>query len=211
MCPSLKNVHVFGCTAYVLRLPAASKLEARAVEGIFLESIEHVVYRVLVKRFNEVNKNYSIIESRHVTFDKSRFIGAPELYGMMEDEDARDRNFQTQGFKCGHENEELHDSNSESSEFEIDSDSDMSIDVPVSQENLSTSENDIDRNDQGVEEIVSASDSAGSSALQNIENRARHRTSLSNAEQTCSRKLVYCLHCSRTLFSSCYYWTRANC
>jgi hypothetical protein len=39
--PNLKNVRVFGCAAFALRMPQGSKLEPRADEGTFLESAEH--------------------------------------------------------------------------------------------------------------------------------------------------------------------------
>lgn len=37
--PNLKNVRLFGGTAYVLRLPPGSKFEARATEGVYLETM----------------------------------------------------------------------------------------------------------------------------------------------------------------------------
>lgn len=46
--PTPKHVQVFGCTSYVLRLLYPSRSERRAVGGVFLETLEHVVYRVLV-------------------------------------------------------------------------------------------------------------------------------------------------------------------
>ena len=46
--PSLKHIRVFGCAAYVLRQPEGSKFQSRAIEGVYLETLEHGVYRVLV-------------------------------------------------------------------------------------------------------------------------------------------------------------------
>ena len=80
--PSLKDIRVFGCSAYVLRLPRGSKFEPRAVEGVLLECLPHGIYRVLVIQDSSAN----IIESRHVTFDENRFPGAPDLEHCMSDE-----------------------------------------------------------------------------------------------------------------------------
>jgi len=71
--PNLKNIRVFGCKAYVLRLPRISKLEPRAIEGVYLETIEFGVYRVLVKSDTGL---YRLVDSRHVTFDESDFPGS---------------------------------------------------------------------------------------------------------------------------------------
>jgi hypothetical protein len=38
-CPSLKNIRVFGCAAFVLRMPQSSKLQPRADDGTLLECI----------------------------------------------------------------------------------------------------------------------------------------------------------------------------
>lgn len=78
--PSLKHVRVFGCTAYVMRPPRPTKLEARGVEGVNLESLDHGVFRVLVNESSDENVySYNIISSRHVMFDEGRFLGAPGL------------------------------------------------------------------------------------------------------------------------------------
>lgn len=74
--PDLKNLRVFGCRAYGLRLPRGTKFESRAVEGVYLETIEHGMYRILVVGDDCVPR---IMESRHVTFDESMFPGAPAL------------------------------------------------------------------------------------------------------------------------------------
>jgi GAG-pre-integrase domain len=46
--PSLKNIRVFCCAAFVLRMPQSSKLQARADGGTLLECGEHGIYKVLV-------------------------------------------------------------------------------------------------------------------------------------------------------------------
>lgn len=68
--PSFKHVRVFGCAAYVLQVPRLSKFEQRAQEGVYIESLDYGVYRILIK---QADNNYQIIESRHVTFDESKF------------------------------------------------------------------------------------------------------------------------------------------
>lgn len=37
--PSLKNIRVFGCAAFVLREPRGSKFEPRAREGVYLKTL----------------------------------------------------------------------------------------------------------------------------------------------------------------------------
>lgn len=37
--PSLGMVRVFGCTAYMIRLPRGSKFESRALDGVYLETL----------------------------------------------------------------------------------------------------------------------------------------------------------------------------
>lgn len=81
--PNLKHIRVFGCTAYVLQLPRPSKFSNRAIEGVYLETVEHGIFKVLVM---EEDKSYRIIESRHVTFNKNEFLGAPGLEDIMDDE-----------------------------------------------------------------------------------------------------------------------------
>lgn len=85
--PNLKNVRVFGCAAFVLKKPEGTNFDARAAEGVLLEIMDYGVYKVLVK----AEKNtYSLVESRHVTFDESRFPGAPDLEECMDEEVADD-------------------------------------------------------------------------------------------------------------------------
>ena len=85
--PSLKHVKVFGCAAYVLRKPRGTKFEPRAHEGVYLETLKHGVYRVLIMEEDDIPR---IVESRHVTFDEVRFPGASMLIDYMDDEDGSD-------------------------------------------------------------------------------------------------------------------------
>lgn len=103
--PSLKNVRVFGCTAYVLRLPQKAEFESRAVEGVYLETLKHGVYRVLITDEDDIPR---IIESRHVTFDESKFLGSNMLEQYMDDEVPSDDDYFTDA------NSESSDSGSES-------------------------------------------------------------------------------------------------
>ena len=81
--PSLKHLRVFGCAAYVLRLPqTGGKFAPRADEGTLLGSDEHGIYTVLVEGESEAPR---IMKSRHVTFDEDRFLGS-EL--SMDDGDS---------------------------------------------------------------------------------------------------------------------------
>lgn len=66
--PSLKHLRVFGCLAYVLRLSKGSKFDTNAIEGVYLETLEHGVFRILVADDDDFPK---LFELRHVTFDKS--------------------------------------------------------------------------------------------------------------------------------------------
>lgn len=76
----MKHILVFGPIAYVVGLPSVSKFEAKAVEVGYLETTEHGVFKVLVKKYSEFGElHYSIVESGHVTFDVSRFLGAEDL------------------------------------------------------------------------------------------------------------------------------------
>lgn len=118
--PSLKNVKVFGCTAYVLRLPRGSKFEPRALEGVLLETLKHGAHKVLVVD----DTGPRIVESRHVTFDESRFPGAQSLTHYMSDEDSSDSDY---------DGNIVHmcDDGSVHSEAEISSDEDVEGDAPV--------------------------------------------------------------------------------
>lgn len=79
---SLKHIGVFGCTAYVLRQPPRSKLESRAYEGVYLKTMEHGVYEVLIENDDG---ELRIAESRHATLDESRFNGASGLEEYTDD------------------------------------------------------------------------------------------------------------------------------
>ena len=85
--PNLKQFRVFGCTAYILHLPQPSKFEARAREGVYLESMPHGIYKMLIQN---AENQYKIVESRNVTFNESVFLGVSDLKNIMDDEDASD-------------------------------------------------------------------------------------------------------------------------
>lgn len=87
---SLKHIRVFGCAAYVLRQLEGSKSESWAIEGVHSETLEHGVYRVLITDENGIPK---VTESLHVTFDESKFPGAPDLEDYVENESDSDERF----------------------------------------------------------------------------------------------------------------------
>jgi hypothetical protein len=66
--PSLKNIKVFGCRAYVLILPTPSKVERRAQPGVLLGCLSYSMYKVRVP-LKDGGESKRII-SRHVTFDE---------------------------------------------------------------------------------------------------------------------------------------------
>jgi hypothetical protein len=82
--PSLKNIPVFRCAAFVLRMLQSSKLQPRADEGTLLECGEHGICKVLVCSDDAAPR---IVESRHVTFDVP---GANCLANYLSDEDPDD-------------------------------------------------------------------------------------------------------------------------
>jgi hypothetical protein len=81
--PCLKNIRVFGFSAYALRMPRGSKLHPRADEGTLLECGDHRIYKILVCRDDSEPQ---IVESRHVRFDESMFPGANCLLNYLSDE-----------------------------------------------------------------------------------------------------------------------------
>jgi hypothetical protein len=86
--PSLKNLKVFGCRAYVLILPTPSKFERRAEPGALLECLSYGVYKVLVplKDAGEAK----IIISRHVTFDEEELPGLKDMADIVDGDGASD-------------------------------------------------------------------------------------------------------------------------
>jgi hypothetical protein len=88
--PSLKNIRVFRCAAFVLRMPQRSKLQPRAEEGMLLECGEHGIYKVFMCSDDAAPR---VVESRHVTFDESSFPGANCLSNYMSDEDPDDSDY----------------------------------------------------------------------------------------------------------------------
>ena len=136
--PDLKYARVFGCAAYVLKLPRMAKFDARAQEGIMLEIMNYGVYKLLVK---DSNGMYSIVESRHVTFDESNFPGVPELNIYMDKEEPEDDSWSEDDADGGdsHEMEEVvHD------EISLYEGSDDEVDVSNENDEGSTSDGDFD-------------------------------------------------------------------
>ncbi len=97
--PSLKHMKVFGCTAYALRVPPGTKFEARALEGVMLENLDHGVTKVLVDDNTGASR---ILESGHVTFEESRFSGFDDLAHNMSDEEMSDDGFSTAESSSSH-------------------------------------------------------------------------------------------------------------
>lgn len=78
---------MFGCTAYVQRLPRGAQFQSRELEGVYLENIEHGVHKVHAR---DGNGSSRVVESRHVTFNESKLLGAPDLQHSVSDESASD-------------------------------------------------------------------------------------------------------------------------
>lgn len=75
--PSLKHVRVFGWATYVLRLPRGTKFESRAFEAIYLKTMDHGVYKLLVTGKDVIPR---VIVSRNIIFDESKVLGASQLH-----------------------------------------------------------------------------------------------------------------------------------
>lgn len=82
--PSVKNVRVFGCRAFVLVQPGEAKMNPRAEPGVLLGCSDHGAYTVLVDGGDRAPR---LVTSRHVTFDESSFPGLEEYAHAMSDED----------------------------------------------------------------------------------------------------------------------------
>jgi hypothetical protein len=88
--PSLKNLKVFGCRAYVLVLPTPSKIERRAEPGILLECLLYGVYQALVP--SKDGGESKIITSRHVTFDEE-LRGLEDMADTIDGDGASDSSY----------------------------------------------------------------------------------------------------------------------
>lgn len=88
--PNLKHVRVFGCCAYVLQLPRPSKFEPRPNRGLPVYTLPHGVYKLLLQ---DENGTYHFVESRHVTFPETRFLGAGGLPSSLDEESSSDDEF----------------------------------------------------------------------------------------------------------------------
>jgi hypothetical protein len=89
--PSLKNLKVFGCRAYVLVLPTPSKFERHAEPGVLLECLLHGVYKVLVP-LKDAGKA-KIVVSRHATFDEEELPGLKDMADIMDGDGASDSSY----------------------------------------------------------------------------------------------------------------------
>jgi hypothetical protein len=89
--PSLKNIKVFGCRAYVLILPTPSKFESRAEPGVLLECLLYGIYKVLVP--SKDGGESKIINSRHVIFDEEELPGLEDMADTMDGDGASDSSY----------------------------------------------------------------------------------------------------------------------
>lgn len=88
--PYLKNVRVVRCAAFVLKLPRGSKFESLVIEGVDFETMKDGVYMVLISDQYDIPR---VVDSRHVTYDESRFPGASAFDEYMADESAPDSDY----------------------------------------------------------------------------------------------------------------------
>lgn len=137
--PSMKHVRVFGCKAYVLKQPKTPKLGPRAYEGIYLESLDHGVYRVLVTSSSEIP---FLVESRHVTFDESLFPGAAIGDEWESNENDSDSTYSSQENAEDMDTVELSDLEIFESEPSIDSENSSDLEENDSGTNFEDSGND---------------------------------------------------------------------
>ena len=152
--PSLKNVKVFGCTAYVLRQTEGSKFDSKAFEGVYLQTLDHGIYKVLVFDDEGIPR---IMESRHVTFDESKFLGASDLEEYMDDEADSDGTYEAESSEPDSATEEsedesndipvLVDSESESDDDENDDDNEDESDSESDDDNNDNDDDDEDNDD----------------------------------------------------------------
>lgn len=96
--PSVKNISIFSGPGHVLQLPPPSKFESSALEWIYLKTLDHYVYKILVKQNNNGMGQYRTIDSRHVTCDESKLLGAPDLETIMDEENQLDSGFSIDQF-----------------------------------------------------------------------------------------------------------------
>ena len=104
---------------------------------MYLETLEHGVYRVLLIDDDGIPQ---ITESRHVTFDESKFPGAPSLDGYMDSEAESDNS-----------------SYAESSGTESDTSIELSVDKDIV-DDQSHSDNDKDNDDQAAPPLEETDD-----------------------------------------------------
>jgi hypothetical protein len=128
--PSLKNLKVFGCRAYVLILPTPSKVERRAEPGVLLECLSYGVCKGLVPLKD--GGESKIIISRHVTFDEEELLGLKDMADIMDGDGASDSSYACKSIEISDSGYDNEYSESESEYFdassEHSSDSDYSSD-----------------------------------------------------------------------------------
>jgi hypothetical protein len=128
--PSLKNIKVFGCRAYVLILPTPSKVERRAEPGFLLECLSYGAYKVLVPLKDGAESK--IIISRHVTFDEEELPGLKDMAHIVDGDGASDSSYACKSIESSDSGYDSEYSESESEYFdassEHSSDSDYSSD-----------------------------------------------------------------------------------
>lgn len=93
MCPSLKSILVFCCTVYLLPLPLPNNLKHQEFECVFLEILEHGVYRVLARTTSAESEGFlKTIDSPCIKFHNSRLVGTHSLDSHIQDESSHDSN-----------------------------------------------------------------------------------------------------------------------
>jgi hypothetical protein len=89
--PSVTNLKLLVCRAYVLILPTPSKFERRAEPGVLLECLSYDVYKVLVPSKDGGASKLSIL--RHATFDEEELPGLKDMEDIMDGDGASDSSY----------------------------------------------------------------------------------------------------------------------
>lgn len=88
----MKNVRLFARTAHVLKLRLGSKFEPRALQGVYLETLDCSVFTILVTDDDGIR---SIKDSQHVIFDELKFLEASNVDGYLDPEVQSDIDYET--------------------------------------------------------------------------------------------------------------------
>lgn len=88
---------MFSCNAYVLRTPRRTKFEPCAIEVLYLKILEYLVLCVFITGKDCIQ---NLLDTRHVTFEKSKAPGMGELaqYMNMEEDSKSDEDFHDSDF-----------------------------------------------------------------------------------------------------------------